>query len=324
MSDVPLTAPVAARSARSKTLWTRIVAARIDYLFLAPGLIIFGAFIVWPLGASMYFSMLDWTGFSESGKFIGLSNYVELLQDEFFYSAFRRSFVFMLATVPLQMFLGLVLAIILNNKLLKLSTFFRAMIFLPVVSPVAVIGIVMVLMLSPFNGPINGMLQDVGLIGRAIDFLGSPQIVLLSLAGIFVWKWTGITMIYWLAALQTVPDELYEACKLDGVKSRQVLIHVVLPIVAPFAVVIALISAIHALNVFPLVQATTQGGPFFTSEVMEVYIFRTAFAPASGQFPRLGYASAAGVIFGLAIMILTIFQVLAVRQVRRRKVENNV
>ncbi|MEJ2459453.1 MAG: sugar ABC transporter permease [Novosphingobium sp.] len=323
MTDVPLSRPATARAARDKTLWNRIWAARLDYLFLIPGLIVFGAFIVWPLGASFYYSTLEWTGFSDAGKFIGLANYVELLQDEYFYSAFRRSFVFMLATVPLQMFLGLVIALILNNKLLKLSTFFRAMIFLPVVSPVAVIGIVMVLMLSPFNGPINGMLMDMHLIQRAIDFLGNTQIVLLSLAGIFVWKWTGITMIYWLAALQTVPDELYEACKLEGVTPRQVLIHVVLPIVAPFAIVIGLISAIHALNVFPLVQATTQGGPFFSSEVMEVYIFRTAFAPASGQFPRLGYASAAGVIFGLAIMVLTILQVLAVRQARKRKAETN-
>jgi ABC-type sugar transport system permease subunit len=82
--------------------------------------------------------------------------------------------------------------------------------------------------------------------------------------------------------------------------------------------VIALVSAISAMNVFPLVQAMTQGGPFFASEVMEVYIFRTAFASAAGTLPRLGYASAAGVFFGLAIMVLTILQILAVRHVRRK------
>ena len=219
------------------------------------------------------------------------------------------------------MVLALVLAIILNNKLLKLSTLFRTLIFLPVVSPVAVIGIVWVLMLSPFNGPVNEMLTGLHLVSRAVDFLGSPQIVLWTLAGIFVWKWTGVTLVYWLAALQTVPDELYEAARLDGVKPWQTLIYMVLPIVAPFAVVIGLISAIAAMNVFPLIQATTGGGPFFSSEVMEVYIFRTAFAPASGQFPRLGYASAAGVLFGLALMILTLAQGLAVRRARARRAE---
>ena len=298
--------------------------ARIDYLFLVPGLLIFGAFILWPLVASLYYSTLEWTGFSQNATFIGLDNYRALLSDEFFFSALRRSFAFTLMTVPLQMLLGLILAVVLNNKLLKLSTLFRAMIFLPVVSPVAVIGIIWVLLLSPFNGPINGYLLDGNLIQRAIDFLGTPQLVLWSLAGIFVWKWTGITMIYWLAALQTVPDELYEAARLDGVKMRQVIVHVVLPIIAPFAAVIALISAIWALNVFPLIQATTQGGPFFASEVMEVFIFRNAFAPPSGQFPRLGYASAAGVLFGLAIMVLTILQAIAVRRARarRREAEN--
>lgn len=301
------------------TLRQRIWLSRIDYLFLVPGLLIFGAFILWPMVASFYYSTLDWTGFGENAKFVGLGNFKELLQDEFFYAAFRRSFAFMLMTVPLQMLLALVLAIILNNKLLKLSTFFRAMIFLPVVTPVAVIGIIMVLLLSPFNGPINGMLLDLGLAQRVIDFLGSPAIVLWTLATIYVWKWTGITLVYWLAALQTVPDELYEAAKLDGVKTWQVIIYMVMPIIAPFAGVIALISAISALNVFPLIQATTAGGPFFSSEVMEVYIFRTAFAPASGQFPRLGYASAAGVIFGLSIIALTILQAMLMRRIRRKE-----
>lgn len=313
--------PDRSRDLPRRRLGTRIWSARIDYLFLVPGLLIFGAFIVWPLIASFYYSTLEWTGFSRNATFIGLGNYRALVQDEFFVSALKRSFVFTLMTVPLQMFLGLILAIVLNNKLLKLSTLFRTMIFLPVVSPVAVIGIIWVLLLSPFNGPINGYLLDGHLIQRAIDFLGTPRLVLWSLAGIFVWKWTGITLIYWLAALQTVPDELYEVTKLDGIKTRQLIVHVVLPIIAPFAAVIALISAIWALNVFPLIQATTQGGPFFASEVMEVFIFRNAFAPPSGQFPRLGYASAAGVLFGVAIMVLTILQAIAIRRARARRSE---
>lgn len=311
----------APKGARRRGLGTRLWESRIDLLFLVPGLIIFGAFIGWPMIASAYYSLLDWTGFGASKEFVGFANYAELLRDDFFLKAFARSFYFMLLTVPLQMLLGLILAMILNNKLLRLSTLFRTLIFLPVVTPVAVIAIVMVLMLSPFNGPVNGLLMGTGIVGQAVDFLGNPQVVLFSLAGIFVWKWTGVTLIYWLAALQTVPDELYEAAKLDGVKAWQVVLFVVLPIVAPFAIVIGLISAIAALNVFPLVQATTQGGPFFSSEVMEVYIFRTAFAPASGQFPRLGYASAASVLFGLAIMGLTLLQGLAVRAKRRKEAE---
>ena len=316
-------AVISSRTIRTRPgIASRIWMSRIDYLFIIPGALIFGAFVVWPMFASTYYSLLNWTGFGETREFVGLANYRELLQDNFFLQAFARSFLFMALTVPFQMLLSLVLAMVLNNKLLKLSTLFRTMIFLPVVTPVAVIAIVWVLLLSPFNGPINGFLQDVNIVERAVDFLGSPQLVLYTLAAMFVWKWTGVTLIYWLAALQTVPDELYEAAKLDGIKPWRVLVFVVMPIIMPFAVVIALISAIAALNVFPLIQATTEGGPFFSSEVMEVYIFRTAFAPASGQFPRLGYACAASVLFGIAIMVLTVLQGLAVRAKRKKEKEN--
>lgn len=299
----------------------RLWQSRIDYLFLVPGMLIFGMFILYPLFASQYFSLLQWSGFDANQTFIGLANYAELLTDKFFWDAFGRSFLFTMSTVPAQMLVSLVFAIVLNDKLLKLSTLFRTLIFLPVVTPVAVIGIVMTIILSPFNGPINMAMLDLQLLARPLDFLGDPKLVLWALAGIYVWKWVGVTMVYWLAALQTVPAELYEAARLDGVRSWQMTLFVVLPMIMPFAIVIALISAISALNVFPLVQAMTQGGPYFASEVMEVYIFRNAFATA-GAVPRLGYASAAGVFFGVAIMGLTILQILAVRHLRNREKPN--
>ncbi|MEF2071108.1 carbohydrate ABC transporter permease [Consotaella aegiceratis] len=298
------------------SLGSRIWEHRFDYLFLVPGLLIFGMLIGYPLVASEYFSLLRWSGFDADRVFIGLQNYRELLADSFFWSAFWRSFIFMVGTVPAQMVLSLIVAIILNNKLMRLSSFFRTVIFLPVVTPVAVIGIVMTIMLSPFNGPVNSFLMQFGLVPRPQDFLGDPNRVMPTLMVIYVWKWLGVTMVYWLAALQTVPDELYEASQLEGVKSWQMTVFVVLPMIMPFAIVIALISAIGALNVFPLIQSMTQGGPYFASEVMEVYIFRNAFASVGGSVPRLGYASAAGVFFGLSIMVLTIFQLFAVRYMR--------
>lgn len=312
-------APLASRWA---ALTARIWKSRIDYLFLVPGTLIFGMFILYPLFASQYFSLLRWSGFDSNQLFIGLQNYAELLKDKYFWDAFIRSFIFMASTVPAQMLISLVFAIVLNQKLLRLSALFRTLIFLPVVTPVAVIGIVMTIMLSPFNGPINMALLDFGLAKRTVDFLGDPNLVLHTLAAIYVWKWIGVTMVYWLAALQTVPRELYEAARLDGVRGWQVTLFIVLPMIMPFAIVIGLISAIGALNVFPLIQAMTQGGPYFASEVMETYIFRTAFATTSGAVPRLGYASAAGVFFGLAVMGLTILQVVAVRYLRNREKPN--
>ena len=309
----PRNDPPPARPPFGARLW----AARMEYLFMLPGLIIFGLLIGYPLVASEWFSLLDWSGFDSRSAFIGLDNYRELWADPYFWGAFRRSFLFMLGTVPMQMVLSLVLAIILNNRLMKWAPVFRTAIFLPVVAPVAVTGIVLTLMLSPFNGPVNGVLMKLGLIHAPLDFLGSPQLAMPTLIVVFVWKWIGTTMVYWLAALQTVPDELYEAARLDGVKGWQMTLFVILPIILPFAIVIALISAISSLNVFPLVQSMTGGGPFYATEVMEVYIFRNAFASTAGTLPRLGYASAAGVFFGLAVMVLTILQIVSVRWMRR-------
>ncbi|APX18034.1 sugar ABC transporter permease (plasmid) [Phaeobacter inhibens] len=288
-------------------------------LMLAPGLLLAGLFVFYPIVAAIYFALHDWSGYSSARTFIGLQNFRDLLGDEFFWAAFRRSFLFVMGTVPLQMALSLVLAVILNNQLLKLSTFFRTFIFLPVVTPVAIIGIVWTFLLSPFNGPINGLLLNLGVISQPIDYLGQTQTVLPTVILVFVWKWLGITLIYWLAALQTVPTDVYDAAKLDNCKGLRLIRLVILPIILPFAVMILLISAIGALNVFPLIMGMTNGGPFFSSEVMEIFIYRQAFASADGAVPRLGYGAAAGVLFGAVVLTLSLIQGVVSRRVRGGK-----
>lgn len=286
---------------------------RYHYLMLLPGLVLGGMFVFYPIFAALFYALHDWSGFNSDLVFVGLGNFVALFHDPIFWDAFKRSMIFLLGTVPLQMGLSLVLAVLLNNQLLKLSSFFRTMVFLPVVTPVAVMGIVWTFLLSPFNGPINGILLDLGMISRPIDFLGKSENVMGSVILVYVWKWLGLTMIYWLAALQTVPDEVYDAARLDNCRGARLIRHVVLPIILPFALAILLISAVGALNVFPLIMSMTNGGPFFASEVMEIFIYRTAFATGDGSIPRLGYAAAAGVLFGGVVLALTIVQALASR-----------
>ncbi len=289
---------------------------RYHYLMLLPGLILGGMFVFYPIVAACYYAMHDWSGFNSDKVFVGMGNFVKLFSDPIFWDAFKRSLVFLLGTVPLQMSVSLVLAVLLNNQLLKMSTWFRTMIFLPVVTPVAVIGIIWTFLLSPFNGPINGLLLDLGIISRPVDFLGSSATVMPSVIGVYVWKWLGITLIYWLAALQTVPDEVYDSAKLDRCRGARLIWYIVLPIILPFALAILLISAVGALNVFPLIMSMTNGGPFFASEVMEIFIYRTAFATGDGSIPRLGYAAAAGVFFGVVVLSLTILQAIATRRAR--------
>jgi len=280
------------------------------YLFLAPTLVLHTLFTLWPIVASYYYSLLDWNGFDRAGTFIGLANYGEVLRDPLFWNAFKNTFLFVFVTVPIRVGLALVAAVVLNDRRLPLARVFRTALFLPVVTTTAIVGIVMVFVFDPGGGPFNVLLLDLGLVHRPVNFLGSSANALWTAMGVHVWKWFGITLVYWLAALQTVPEEVYEAARIDGAGSAQLFRYVTVPILVPFLVIIVLVTAVDTLRVFDLILTLTGGGPSFATEVMEVYIYRWAF---TASIPRLGFASAAAVIFGLATMLLALGQAAGLR-----------
>lgn len=295
-----------------RPLASQVWDARWCYAFMVPSLVLAALFTFYPVLASWYISFLDWSGLTADQTFIGLDNYNEAAGDPFFWRAFRRTFVFAFVAVPVMLVLSLLMAIILNDQTLRLRTVFRTMFFLPVVTTTAIVGIVMSMIMNPFDGPLNTALLNLGIIDRPINFLGDPDLALWSMAGIYIWKWFGISMIYWLVALQTVPADLYEAAKVDGAGAIQLHRSITAPLILPFAILIALLSFVGSLNVFPLIQATTGGGPAFSTELIELYIYRLAFA-AGGQ-PRLGYASAVAVLFGVITLGITLLQAWGARK----------
>ena len=302
--------------------WQRVVTNRWCYLFMLPAGLLALMFTFYPMVMSWWFSTLDWTGFTSHGAFIGLDNYRELVQDAMFWQAFGRSLIFMLVGTPLQVLLALLAAVVLNNESLKLAPVFRTMIFLPVVTTAAVIGIVMTFVFGSYGGPVNNVLIELGLTDAPVEFLSDPDTALPTVIGVQVWKTMGITMIYWLAALQTVPKEYYEAARVDGAGRFQLIRNITLPIVLPFSIVIIILTANQMLHTFALVQAMTRGGPYFATQVIEVYIYQTAFATdTSGGVPRLGYASAAGCFFGVATLLIALIQAWAVRKVSQLRRE---
>lgn len=280
------------------------------YLFLVPGLILAGLFVFYPMGASWFFSTQDWNGFSSAMKFVGLDNYRELFQDPLFWGAFGRSMLFVLVGVPIRVIAALIVAILLNNVIRgRTSVFFRTVFFMPVMAAASVLGVVLTFVLSPNAGPVNTLLTSVGVIDSPIEFLSDPSIAFWAVLLAHTWKNFGMTLIYWMAALQTVPEEYYEAARVDGASSIRQLINITLPLLIPFSIVIIVLTANENLHAFALIQAMTGGGPYYTTQVMEVFIYQTAFAPsAQGGIPRLGYASAAGVFFGLATLVLAALQ----------------
>jgi multiple sugar transport system permease protein len=291
---------------REKSLWGRIWAARWCYLFMIPSLVLTAAFTLYPTVMSWYFSMLDWTGFGSDKDWVGFENYREVMNDDLFWDAYLRSFLFTIVGAPIKIGLALVVALILNDASLRFSSFYRTMFFLPVVTSSAIIGIVMTFIFSPIDGPINMVLLQLGLIDFPVEFLGDPDTALWTVVAVYIWKWFGVTMIYWLAALQVVPRDLYEAARIDGAGTFHMHRTITLPMIVPFALVIVLITVVSALNIFGLVQTMTEGGPFFATEVMEIYIYRNAFG--AGQLPRLGYASAAAIFFGVTVLAISLLQ----------------
>lgn len=296
----------------SGSLRHRVRQARWCYLFMAPSLVLALLFTFYPVVASWYISFLDWSGLDSDRRFVGLDNYREVAGDPYFWNAFGRTFAFAFAAVPVLLVLALVIAIVVNDQALRMRTVFRTVFFLPVVTTTAIVGVVVSLIMNPFDGPLNAFLLDTGLTDAPIDFLGDPDLALWSVAGVFVWKWMGISMIYWLVALQTVPQEVYEASRVDGASRWQTHRYITLPLITPFGIIIALIAFIGALQTFPLMQSMTQGGPAFSTELVEVYIYRLAFA-AEHQ-PRLGYASAVAVFFGITVLALTLIQAWGLRR----------
>ena len=282
------------------------------YAFLLPTFVLYGMYTLYPMIASYWYSLVEWNGFTADQRFVGLSNYRAVLADPMFWSAVKITLVFMLIVAPLRVFGAFFLAILLNSPKLRFSGFFRTMYSLPVVTTTAIVGVVMRFVLDPASGPLSFLSQLLGM--GPIDLLGSTSSALATAGLVYVWKFFGITLIYWLAALQTVPRDLYEAARIDGANAVQTFRHITLPLLIPFLLIITVLTVEDCFHAFDLMQTMTAGGPFFSTEIIEIYIYRYAFA---ATIPQLGFASAAAVLFGLLVLVVVGVQLWATMLARR-------
>jgi ABC-type sugar transport system permease subunit len=217
---------------RRRNLWI--------YAFLLPTFVLYGMYTLYPVVASYWYSLVEWNGFTADQSFVGLENYRAVLADPMFWSAVRITLVFMLIVAPLRVFGAFALAIALNSPKLPFTGFFRTVYFLPVVTTTAIVGVVMRFILDPASGPLS-LLSE--LLGQGpIDLLGSTGTALPTAAIIYVWKFFGITLIYWMAALQTIPKDLYEAARIDGAGGWKVFRHITLPLLVPFLLIISILT----------------------------------------------------------------------------------
>jgi multiple sugar transport system permease protein len=287
------------------------------WAFLMPTVVLYGLYTIYPIIASYWYSLVEWNGFESEQRFVGIGNYEAVLADPGFWNSVWVTLVFMLLVAPARVSLSLLLAIVLNSPKMPFAHLLRTVYFLPVVTTTAIVGVVMQFVFDPASGPVNAALQTLRL-SPGINFLGESGTALLTVSAVYIWKFFGITMIYWLAALQTIPRELYEAAKIDGASAVQTFRHITLPLLMPFLLIITVLTVEDTFRAFDLMQTMTGGGPFFSTEVIEIYIYRWAFA---ASIPQLGFASAAAVLFGLFVMLIGAFQLWAVYAARRQRAE---
>jgi ABC-type sugar transport systems, permease components len=286
-----------------------------SYLYLAPMILLFAVFTIYPLFASLGYTLYQWNGIGVPSHFVGLTNFVQVVRDTLFWGAFAHTFIYMLVLVPVQLCLALALALVLNNPHLRFATFYRSIYFLPVVTSPAVIGVVIQILLSNFGENINHILLHLHVINSHIDWLGDPHYALGVIIAVGIWNTLGYNLVYFLAGLQTIPPDLYEASRLDGASGIRQFFFITVPMLRGVGLVILILAILGSLQVFDLVQVLTGGGPYFATEVVNTYIYHEAFGNFSAQAiqPNIGYASAASFFYGLLLLGFSLVQVIILR-----------
>ncbi len=269
-------------------------------LFLLPSAIIMCIFVLYPIFQSLWMSLHDWSMFRTAQPFIGLANYTELLGDPRFWNALGNTVVFTIATVPLQVLIGLLLAVAMSRARWW-NIFLRSVYFFPVISSFATMAIVWRFLLSPDVGPTASWLRDIGI--TPIDALHSPSLALPAVIMVGLWKNIGFTMVILLAALQDVPEDLKEAAVLDGATPLQRFLYVTVPLVRHALLFTSVIAVIASLQVFDQVYVMTRGGPLFRTETLVTYMYQQGFAEY-----RSGYAAAIAWVLFVLIMLVSLIQ----------------
>lgn len=269
------------------------------YLFIAPNILLFMIFMIIPIFFTFYISFHEW-GILGKPQFTAFENYITLFSDHVFWLSLGNTAYYTAGTVPLSAGLGLLGAMLLNRKI-PLRAFFRSVFFAPVVVSMVAAGLIWSWMFNPNYGLFNAILAIFGVEG--VSWMTSPSLAMPAVIITTLWLRIGYCLVIYLASLQAVPDELYEAADIDGAKSWQKFLHITLPMIKPTTVFIIVMEVIHGFMVFDLIYTMTNGGPGYSTTVIVQYIYQKAFEEG-----KMGYASAMGTIFFLIMMLLTILQ----------------
>jgi len=270
------------------------------YIFLLPVLIGMLVFSAGPILVSFILSFTQWDMVSPP-QWIGGGNYADIIASDLFWQVFRNTAYYAALAVPSTIAIALFLALAVNRKL-KGIAIFRTAFFMPVVTSMVAVAIVWGWMYNPDYGLINYLLHAWFNV-RGPSWLQDPNWAMPAMAVVGVWKATGYNMIIFLAGLQSIPDEYYEAARLDGANRRQRLFSITLPMLSPTIFFVLVVTLIGAFQLFEQTYILTRGGPANATLTLSYFIFQNAF-----QFFRMGYASALAYVLFAVVFLLTLFQ----------------
>jgi len=281
------------------------------FLFVVPALLIYLVFFIVPSASSAFYSLTDWDGISY--RFVGMENYIKMFQDDKIALAFRNTLFYAVGITILQNVSGLAMALLLDRKGRGVSAL-RMFYFMPAVFSPLVLGYVWGFMLEPNIGAVNSLLGALHLPSLQLDWLGNPAYGKWMIVLITVWQFLGYTMVIYLAGLQGIPAELYEAGDIDGAGRLSRFRHVTFPLIAPSFTINILLTTIGCLKLFDQIFAMTRGGPGYATQSVATMIYTIGFGPGG----KWGYGTAVSIVLFLFILILTVFQVTILR---KREVE---
>lgn len=287
---------VAKRETSSAKSWKRRL---VPYLYVIPLLIVSGVFIYFCMGFTIAMSFTNWDGISLEMDFIGLKNYVKLLTPgSVFFQALFNNIIFMIVTVIVQAALGLLLAVLLKERLPG-SNLFKAFFFMPVTMATVIIAAVFRSFLDPNIGGFNQLLDYLGLGFLSHAWFGDPKTALFAICVVNIFQWMGFSMIIYYAGLMAIPDELYEAAKIDGAGFWKTLFYVTFPMLKGTTSVLLILGIVGSLKTFDVVMLTTGGGPGRSTEFLNTYLYKIGIQQYNG-----GLSSAVGVLILIIAIVL--------------------
>ncbi|WP_017378836.1 carbohydrate ABC transporter permease [Paenisporosarcina sp. TG-14] len=273
------------------------------FLFLIPGLILYVTFFIFPTLSAIFYSVTDWDGLTPDFNFVGIDNFVNIFTNDFiFQKALGNNMKFMFFVVIFQTLFSLIFALFLVKNT-RSNVLLRAIYFFPTILSSVSVAFIWSYMYDPSLGLINTLLTRFNIDFLSQNWLGDADIAIYSIAIVQVWFHTGQMLIIFVAGLQGIPRELYEAAEVEGANRWQTFRKITWPLVAPAATIVVAYTTIQSFKAFDLIFAMTRGGPNYSTEILATLIYSTAFR----NF-EFGYASAQSVVFMIIIAIITTLQ----------------